>query len=93
MPPLILVPSLADQRPTNEVPIGEVARHRRVIARPDTTDDVVVAVQLDFATIVMHDRSPGVPFESTVLHIKCSPTYSRCKSRLVDLVSVPASLS
>ena len=58
MPPLILVPSLADQRPTNEVPIGEVARHRRVIARPDTTDDVVVAVQLDFATIVMHDSSP-----------------------------------
>lgn len=63
VPPLILVPSLADQRPTNEVPIGEVARHRRLVTRPDTTDDVVVAVQLDFTTIVMHDSAPVVSLD------------------------------
>jgi hypothetical protein len=58
VPPLILVLALADHCPTNEVPIGEVARHRRLITRPDTPHDVVVAVQLDFAAIVMHDSSP-----------------------------------
>ena len=58
VPPLILVLALTNQSPADEITVSELTGHRRLITRPDPPYDVVVAVQLDFAAIVMHDSSP-----------------------------------